>query len=135
LCSLICLYTFSSELCIRHLKCCLKLVVAVVCIPLGRLQYLRITWLSSEVRPVYAIECCSTPLQVGQVDCHDVAAGRPRLESLDSDSSRTPVPILLDSDSSPSHLDSDSRHAARTVGTRRTRQTAHLRIDSRLLNH
>ena len=48
------------------------------------------------------------------------------LESLDSDSSRTRVPILLDSDSdsSPSHLDSDSdsRHAdsdsTRTVGTR-----------------
>ena len=46
------------------------------------------------------------------------------LESLDSDSSRTRVPILLDSDSSLSHLDSDSRHAdsdstrTRTVGTR-----------------
>jgi len=43
----------------------------------------------------------------------------------DEDSSpwtRTRVPILLDSDSSPSHLDSDSRHAdstrTRTVGTR-----------------
>ena len=46
------------------------------------------------------------------------------LESLDSDLSRTRVPILQDSDSSPSHLDSDSRHAdsdstwTRTIGTR-----------------
>ena len=46
------------------------------------------------------------------------------LESLDSDSSRTWVPILLDSDSNPTYsrtdLDSDSRHAdsdsTRTVG-------------------